>query len=58
MELRCRAVGAGKVLRQLRLGRTDLFLRKSGCGGRRVVIEVGTEEPALRLNQKRELKGQ
>lgn len=36
-------------------GRTDLCLSASG---RRVVIEAGTEEPILGVDQKRELKGQ
>lgn len=56
MELRCGEVGAGEVSRRSGLGRTRLFLR-AGAVGRRLVIDGSTEEPALRVNLKREWKG-
>lgn len=49
-ELRSRETGAGEGLGEDRLG------SRSGEG--RVAREAGTEEPALRVDQKRELKGQ
>lgn len=50
MELPSREMGAGESL-----GKDRLVFR---MGKRRVVIEAGTEEPVLRVDQKRELKGQ
>lgn len=50
MELPSRETGAGESL-----GKDRLVFR---TGKRRVVIEAGTEEPVLRVHQKRELKGQ
>lgn len=50
MELRSREMGAREAL-----GKDRLVFR---TGERRVVLEAGTEEPVLRVDQKRELKGQ
>lgn len=50
MELPSRETGAGESS-----GKDRLVFR---TGKRRVVIEAGTEEPVLRVHQKRELKGQ
>lgn len=33
-------------------------LESADAGGKRVVMEVGAEEPTLRVDQKRESKGQ
>lgn len=50
MGLLSREMGAGEGL-----GKDRLVFR---TGERGVVIEAGTEEPVLRVDQKRELKGQ
>lgn len=53
MELRSRVGSRGR----LEEGQICV-LERANAGGRRVVIEVFTKEPALRVDLKRELKGQ
>lgn len=52
--------GGRREVRGSETRRTDpmSFLESAGAVGRRAVVEVGTEEPVLRVNQKRERKGQ
>lgn len=52
--------GGSREVRGRETPRTDpmSFLESSGAVGRRAVGEVGTEKPVLRVNQKRERKGQ